>query len=353
MKRTFLLAVTATLTAASPIALCFLPTEPPSAAALTRHAQKFLAALDAVQRKQAHFGFRDKERTNWHFVPNVYPGITLARLSIEQRRSVHRLLLTTLSAAGYHKATTIMQLEDVLRRLAEAQGRKAPSRDPGRYSLAFFGRPSDTSPWGFRLQGHHLSLNVSVVGGKIVASTPAFLGSNPAEIRHGHHAGLRALPAEEDLGFALLHSLDAAQKKLAVLADKAPRDVLFGPGRKKTILGQPKGLAVAAMTAPQREIFDALLEAYLGNATTKIAAFHRANIRAADIGKVHFAWMGARQRGQGHYYRLHGPSFAIEYDNTQNGANHVHTVFHDLTNDFAEDLLQRHYRDQHGPTKRR
>lgn len=347
MKRALLLIAAAALTTATPIVLLNLASEAPSAAELTRQARQFLASLDENQREAASFEFKDKQRTTWHFVPNIYPGVTLAKLDLDQRRAVHHLLLTTLSAAGYHKTTTIMQLEDVLRRLAEAKGRKAPHRDPGRYSLAFFGQPSEKHPWGFRLQGHHISLNVSVIDGKIVASTPAFLGSNPAEIRHGHHAGMRALPAEEDLGFALLHSLTADQKKVAVLSDKAPRDVLFGPGRKKSVLGEPKGLAVDAMHEAQRAIFTELLETYLGNSTPKIAAFHRAKIRAAGLGKIRFAWMGAEQRGQGHYYRLHGPSFAIEYDNTQNGANHVHTVFHDLTNDFAADLLQQHYREHH------
>jgi hypothetical protein len=353
MKRFFLVTALAVLTAATPFVLFNNTGDAPSASALSAQATAFLQSLDADQRQQASFDFGNKERSNWQFVPNIYPGITLSKLSLRQRRAVHRLMLTTLSAAGYHKVTTIMQLEDVLRRVAESKGQKAPHRDPGRYALAFFGQPSDTKPWGIRLQGHHLSLNVSVIGGKIVASTPAFLGSNPAEIRHGHHAGLRALPAEEDIAFSLLDSLSAEQKKVAILSAKAPRDVLHGPGTKSDVLGKRRGLTARAMTVAQRAICRDLIDTYLNNAAPKIAAHQRSKMATGSIPDIHFAWMGSQQRGKGHYYRLHGPNFAIEYDNTQNAANHVHTVFHDLTNDFAqEDLLQRHYREQHQQKKR-
>ena len=321
---------------------------------MAARATEFLSSLSEEQRKKACFPYADKERVNWHFVPRIYPGVPLQDLSADQKRLVHRLLQAALSGAGYHKTTTIMQLEDVLRQLAEARGRKAPHRDPGRYSLAFFGvpgKPGAKDAWALRLQGHHISWNFSSVDNRIVATTPAFLGANPAEVMTGPHAGLRALPDEEDLARELLATLTAEQEKVVILADRAPKDVLCGPGRKKEILGEPKGLTHAAMEKNQQTLLEHLIQTYVHNLKRDLARAQWSKIQAAGLGKVHFAWMGSKRRGVGHYYRIHGPTFAIEYDNTQNGANHVHTVWHDLTNDFGRDPLAEHYHDHHHEKK--
>lgn len=315
-------------------------------------AAAFVDSLDDRLRSKACFELDDAERANWHFVPNIYPGVLLSDMSAEQRRGVHRLLRTVLSASGYHKTTTIVKLEDTLRELAESTGRKALHRDPGRYSLAFFGKPSRKSPWGFRFQGHHVSWNFTSVDNR-VTSTPAFLGANPAEIRHGPHAGLRALPDEEDLARELLGSLDEAQLEAAVVSEKAPRDVLWGPGKSRAILGQARGIAARALKEPQRKILWQLVEAYAHNLKRDLAAAEMAKIDKAGRDNLYFAWRGSSRRGRGHYYCVRGPTFAIEYDNTQNGANHVHTVWHDLTSDFGSDLLREHYRKHHAPKNKK
>ncbi|MCA8971990.1 MAG: DUF3500 domain-containing protein [Planctomycetes bacterium] len=317
----------------------------PAAVRMQREVEALLASFDEAQRAKATFPFADAERRQWHFVPNVYPGVQLNELSVAQKCLVHRLLISVLSASGYHKTTTIVRLEDTLRDIAEAAGRKDPRRDPGRYSIAVFGEPSGDGGWGVRLQGHHVSWNFTTVDRETVLATPAFLGANPAEVRTGMHAGLRALPEEEDLGFELLGTLSETQKKTARLADTAPPDVVWGPGKTRESLGAPRGLAWTAMDERQRELLWRLIRVYLQN----LEDWETAATKLLDAGRneIHFAWMGATERGAGHYYRIQGPTFAIEYDNTQNGANHVHTVWHDLTNDFGVDALRAHYEQHH------
>ena len=336
------------LIAAGPAAL-FVAGQPDGPGAkMAAAAVAFLDSLDEAQSKKARFAFDDAERTNWHFVPNIYPGVPFSDLSSGQKRAVHRLLHTVLSGSGYHKTTTIMKLEDTLREFAEAAGRKAPHRDPGRYSVSFYGDPSKKSPWGFRLQGHHISWNFSLIDGRIAASTPAFLGANPAEVQKGAHAGLRALPEEEDMARDLLAMFTDEQRDATILNHKAPRDVLWGPGKMKKVIGKERrGLSLKAMTGEQRELAWDLVRVYVRNLKPAVAKEEIRKIREAGLNEIHFAWMGSTKRGEGHYYRLHGPTFAIEYDNTQNGANHVHTVWHDLTNDFATDLLRQHYEKHH------
>lgn len=318
-----------------------------SASQLAQRALSLLASLNDAQRASASLAFDGEERTNWQFVPGVYPGVTLAALDVDQKRAVHDLLHAGLSASGYHKTTMIMGLEDLLREIAEAAGRtqEAATRDPGRYSLAVFGTPDPHAAWGFRFQGHHVSWNFTSVEGH-VSATPAFLGANPAEVRTGNHAGLRALPEEEDLARELLASMTPMQRLSALRETDAPADVIWGPGSLENTLGDPVGLAASDMNPQQRTRLDRLLETYLGNLDHGIAAEHRERIDRAGRDGIHFLWIGSTERGGGHYYRIHGPTFAIEYDNTQNGANHVHTLWHDLTGDFGGDLL-RHHHDVH------
>lgn len=319
-------------------------------AQIAQAASAFVASLDAEQRASACLEFEDRERTAWHFVPGVYPGATLAQLDAIQRRALHRLLRAALSVSGYHKTTTIFGLEEVLRASAEAAGRsrEAAIRDAGRYSVAVFGDPSSAAPWGFRLQGHHISWNFTSVDGH-VSATPAFLGANPAEVHAGLFAGLRALPDEEDVARELLASLTPAQARVAVRAEQAPRDVLWGPDRLENVIGAPAGLAYADMDAAQRATLMRLVNVYVYNLTPRVAADAITRIEAAGRDGIHFLWIGARARDAGHYYRIHGPTFVIEYDNTQNGANHVHVVWHDRTDDFGLDTLRRHHERAHGP----
>jgi hypothetical protein len=310
-------------------------------------AQAFLESLDEAKRGRAQFAFDDPERLTWGFVPAKYEGVRLGEMTLEQRRAAHALLRSALSAKGYLKATTIFALDGVLRAIAEAAGRQAAHRDPEHYAFAIFGKPSADGAWGWCVQGHHLSLHFTGAGGELTAHTPAFRGANPAEVRSGPLAGLRALAAEEDLGRRLVRSLDDEQRRIAVIAAQAPADVILGPARDARSLGEPAGLPVARMDDAQRALVAALLDEYATDLRGELAGRELARIRDAGIERIHFAWAGGFAPGEGHYYRLHGPTFVIEYDNTQDGANHIHTVWRDPQRDFGGDPLREHLERDH------
>ncbi len=308
------------------------PTEP------ARAAQAFLATLRPSLRSECLLPFEGEERVNWNFLPGRRRGVTLKQMNEAERRAAHAMLRAALSARGYEKATGVIELEAILREM-EAFG--GLTRDPELYYLAIFGSPSGEKPWGWRFEGHHLSLNFSSASGRIVAATPAFLGSNPARVPKGPRAGWRVLSAEEDLARQLLASLDEKQRRIAVFDVSAPEDIILGPGRKA--VPDPVGLAHADMSDAQRAVLMRLIDEYLGNMREEVARAQREKVEKAGLAKIRFAWAGGTRVGQGHYYRIQGPTFVIEYDNTQNGANHVHSVWRDLEDDFGGDLLRRHY----------
>lgn len=308
----------------------------------------WLETLDAKQREAASFAFDSDERLNWHFIPRERLGLPIKQMSLAQRRAAYALLQSGLSHEGYLKATTIMSLEGILRELEKDRPGNEERRDPEKYWLSVFGTPSTTEPWGWRFEGHHLSLNFSSVAGLTVATTPLFLGANPAEVRTGPHAGQRVLAAEEDLARALMVSLADAERKIALLAAEAPEEVFTVPG-KPIDLGQPAGLAFAAMPPPQQRQLEQLITKVVRTLRGELAEKALGDIRHAGLDRVHFAWAGSLKRGEGHYYRITGPTFIIEYDNTQNDANHVHVVWHSLEGNFGLDALRRHYEKHHRP----
>lgn len=312
-------------------------------AEMTQAATAFLDTLDAKLRDQATFAFDGKERTDWHFIPKDRIGVSLKEMNLEQRKAAHTLLRTPLSANGYLKATAIMSLEQVLHELEKNSPTRKHDRDQERYWFCIFGEPGGKKPWGWRIEGHHLSLNFTSVGGKLVVSTPAFFGANPAEVRIGPRAGLRVLAAEEDLARKIMASLSEEQHKKADLAVEAPRDVITGPGQSIDI-GEPVGLAASEMNKEQQKLLWQLIEQYAGSLRPEIAQGEWKEIKQ-NHEAIHFAWAGTLKRGEGHYYRIHAPAFIIEYDNTQNDANHIHTVWHSLSNDFGVDTLRRHYEE--------
>jgi Protein of unknown function (DUF3500) len=309
-------------------------------------AGKFLAALTQEQRARALFPFDADERLNWHFIPKPRRGLSFKEMDEPQRELARAFLRAGLSQQGYLKATTIMSLEEVLHAL---EGGRGPIRDPELYFFTVFGQPSEKETWGWRVEGHHLSLNFTVVQGRLIASTPQFFGANPAEVREGPRRGLRVLHAEEDLARELLNSLTPAQRARAVIAERAPGEIITGASRKAEI-AEAKGLPAGEMTEKQRATFTALLRAYVEAMPQTIADERLARLRQAGMEKIRFAWAGGAERGQPHYYRLQGPTFLVEYDNTQNNANHIHTVWRDFHGDFGEDLLREHYRAYHQPT---
>lgn len=314
------------------------PAAPEGQREIREAAQHLLQSLDDGQREKALLAFEDEERFNFHFTPRARAGLMLKDMTQAQRIATHNLLQTALSSRGYLKVTGIIHLEEILHHLQD----RSPRRDPEQYYMTFFGEPSAEEPWGWRFEGHHLSLNFSSVTGELFSNTPAFLGTNPAEVRTGPYTGMRVLAAEEDLARTLVRSLDARQRERAVFSATAPRDIVTGNARK-AILESYEGLPASAMTDEQRAMLWRIVEEYAHNLRHDMAEAQLEQIRAAGIENLHFGWAGSIEPGEPHYYRIHGPSVLFEYDNVQNDANHVHTVWRDLYNDFGEDLLRRHY----------
>lgn len=308
------------------------------AAAAARAAAAFLASLDAERRAKATYPLNSEELLQWHYVPMDRNGLTYNAMEPEQQRAAQALLRTGVSASGYRKTQTIRQLELVLREMENGN----PSRDPGRYYFTVFGEPSADGTWSWRYEGHHVSLHWTITSGRVVASTPQFLGSNPAEVRVGPMKGTRVLAVEEDLGRSLVRSLDSAQRTEAIVSETAPGDIITAAARKAAML-ENSGVSYARLTAEQQAILLNLLREYASVQSADVAARRLEAIRKDGLDGVKFAWMGGIERGQGHYYRIQSKTFLIEYDNTQDGANHIHTVWRDFNGDFGMDLLAHHY----------
>lgn len=311
---------------------------------MVKATQQFLDSLDDDLRAQATFDFDGAERTDWHFIPKERVGVKIKDMDFASRRAAHQLIRVALSNKGYLKATAIMSLEQVLRVLESDNPNSVNVRDQEKYWFSVFGRPGTDQRWGWRVEGHHLSLNFTAVDG-LVVSTPMFLGANPAEVRGGPRAGLRVLGREETIGRNLIRSMDAAQRAAAIIDVKAPKDILTVPGFAID-LGAPVGVAVKDMKPKQRNMVMSLIREYISTLNQALSRTEMEPIKA-DMDKIHFAWAGGLKPGEGHYYRIHGTTFIIEYDNTQNGANHAHAVWHSLTNDFALDTLRKHHEAAH------
>ncbi len=305
-------------------------------------AQNFLKALNAEQKTKAQMEMQDTERKNWHFVPRPRKGLAIKEMTQAQRLLAHALLVSGLSHHGYQKAVSIMSLEEILAVIEQGRG---PVRDAELYYVTIFGEPGSPQGWGWRFEGHHLALNFTAAKDEVISMTPSFFGSNPGEVRTGSRAGLRILRDEEELGRALVKSLSEDQRKVAIIQPEAPRDVINVPGRNE--FTNPEGLSQSQMNPEQKAGLEKLIREYLNRYRLEVAADDWAKIEKAGLDKVTFAWAGGLEPGQGHYYRVQGPTFVMEYDNTQNSANHVHSLWRDLTNDFGEDLLKQHYQQSH------
>lgn len=305
-------------------------------------ATAFLNSLEPEQRAKALHDFDDQERMNWFYTPVPRKGLPLKEMTATQRALAFALLSAGLSRRGTIKAMTIISLEEVLHIIEQGTG---PVRDPDLYFFTIFGEPSEDGTWGCRVEGHHVSQNFTIVNGKVI-STPSFFGANPAQIREGPRKGLRALAYEEDLGRDLVRSLDPGQRGTAIVEQTAYADILTKNSRRAALHGEPSGLPAAKMSAEQKETLRKLLEEYAGNMPQEMAQLREEQIHSAGD-DLHFAWAGGIEPGQPHYYRIQSPSFLVEYDNTQNNANHIHSVWRDFDGDFGRDLLQDHYRSSH------
>lgn len=312
---------------------------------IEKAAKAFMTSLDTAKLQRTCFPFENEERFNWHFVPRARKGLPLKEMTETQRSKAYLLLKASLSNEGYKKATAIVELEAVLRAL-EGRGENDEYRDPGKYYFSIFGEPTPGKPWGWRVEGHHLSLNFSAATRSLIAGTPAFMGSNPAIVPDGPQKGRQILKEESAMGFALLETLNSRQLQTAIVAERAPSDIITG-NKRKAWLQDPPGLGYAALQPAQQQMLKKLVAVYVDRYTKLMADVLWKEIAAAGWEKLHFAWAGSKTWGAGHYYRIQGPTFIIEYDNTQNNANHVHTTFRDLKNDFGEDMLLQHYKQGH------
>lgn len=303
-------------------------------------ASKFLALLNQDQRKKATFTFDDNERFNFNFVPMARKGLTLDEMDNRQREALFILLQAALSDQGMKKVQGIRNLEIALKKL-ENQPANSRYRDPDIYYISIFGEPSSKNPWGWRFEGHHLSLNFSSVSNQ-VSATPTFMGSNPGTLARNDYPGSDLLKSEEFLAKKLLGLLDPPQLGKATYTEQVPREIITGNSRKVS-LSNYEGLPFKDMKPDQQSVLVDLLMTYLNNMESTIANSQWEQIKAEGLDNLWFAWAGGVKPYDGHYYRIHGPSVLIEYDNTQNNGNHIHTVWRDLKNDFGEDLLKKHY----------
>jgi hypothetical protein len=320
-----------------------------AAAAMTTAATKFLEGLTPEQRQKATLTLDSEDRTRWHYVPTTqFPrkGLPIKEMSEAQRKLAHDVLKAALSQRGYVTATAIMDLDAVLKELEMAAGKDGLMRDPEMYFFSLFGAPSPKAVWGLRVEGHHLSLHFTIGNGSVVVAAPSFFGSNPAEVREGPKKGFRALAAEQDAGRALVTALDDSQRATALINTVAPNDIVTTTAVKVDPLS-PVGLSASAMTPKQRELLMQLIETYTSHMAADTADERLAQLRQAGVEKIAFAWAGPIEPGQRHYYRVQGPTFLIEFDNTQNNGNHIHSVWRGFELDFGVDLLRAHIKAAH------
>ncbi|MBA3528926.1 MAG: DUF3500 domain-containing protein [Propionibacteriaceae bacterium] len=303
-----------------------------------------MESLSADQRAAATTAFDVGEPREWTYLPGPRPGVCVADLSSEQRDLASALLLASYSPRGTADAERVIRVEAIRRGLVSNKGATSTLDRYGdlSYWLRILGDPSTDQPWAWRLSGHHLVAQVTVAGGE-VAATPQFFGAEPARVLTGPHAGFRALPQEEDLARQLVSGLTDDQRRLAIISDTAPADIKSRHDPVATVRFPSEGLARASMGAEHRQLLAGLIRQYLDRAAAPIANRAWADLVAAGVDEVRFSWAGGTAPGQGHYYAVTGPTFLLEYDNTQGNANHIHSVWRDLQRDWAGDLLARHY----------
>jgi Protein of unknown function (DUF3500) len=317
---------------------------------MAEFANAFLGSLQDEQRAKAIFAFEDEERTNWHFIPRERKGLAVKELTQQQQLLAHALMASGLGFRGMMKAETIMSLEEVLYQLESAADESKRSatrekRDPEKYYVSIFGKPQQTGNWAWRIEGHHLSMNFTLKDGQLLSATPSFFGTNPGEVRDGPMKGLRVLHNEEELGRTLVKSLNEDQMKQVIVTAEAPKEMLTAAERQVKPL-DPRGLPDSAMTAEQKQTLHLIIQEYLQRLRPEVADEAWKEIQASGQALT-FGWAGGRERGEPHYYRVQGKTFLLEYDNVQNGANHVHSVWRDFDGDFGRDLLGEHRAAEH------
>jgi len=321
------------------------------ASEMAEAANRFIASLDEKAKKAALFTWDSKERERWNFLPDKFIkpdgkrlGLSIKLMTAQQRILAHGLLSSALSHRGYLEATTIMTLEQILFKI---EGRDI--RNPELYYVCIFGEPAKAASWGWRFEGHHLSLSFTLVNGRIFSVTPSFFGTNPAEVKEGAFKGLKVLADEENLARKLARSLSPPQRKIAILSEKAPSDILtkWDSVVKRDTFFPPQGLPITKMNSRQKVWLAEIVEAYASKHRPEVLAQVTSKNPLIDPESTYFVWAGSRSPGEGHYYRIQTPKFLFEYDCTQNGANHVHAVWRDFNGDFGRDILAQHHAQSH------
>ena len=302
---------------------------------------RFLDSLSPDQKAKATFDYLDGERVFWYYPPMNRHGLALRDMEPGQRELAYAVMASGLTADSYQKAKLIIEHEAVLGPLEKEQGKVTFVRDPELYYFTVFGDPSGADPWGWRVEGHHVSLHFSIWGGKVISMTPFFFGANPADVRSGPKSGLRILGARQDMALELMNSLDAGQRSKALLYDDAPFDILTYNSSKVSLPGE-QGLKAAKMSETQKKMLKTLVAEYVNQVPSDLAEQKLAELEEEGYDRLHWAWAGPAKAGEEHYYRIHGGDFVIEYDNRQNGANHIHSVWRDVENDFASDVMREH-----------
>lgn len=310
------------------------------------------AALEQPQRDALASTLTTEPFREWSYLPGPRLGLPLSGLDTSQREAALHLLETGCSAGGARTARDVIELDRISRE--RGGGTLLPGDD--RFWFRVFGDPEHDAAWAWRVNGHHLAVHVTVVGDR-VAVTPSFFGAEPATVPSGPRRGLRVLSVEEDLARELLTSLDPDQRAVAVTSDTAPRDVLTrsDPVADPSVI--TAGIPHRDLHDPQRRLLERLVRHYLERTPEPVAAQAWTDVVDAGLGDVRFSWAGGSRPGEGHYYSVLGPTLLLEYDNTQDGANHVHSVWRDLRGgdrggDWGADLLARHYATTHGASAR-
>ena len=317
------------------------PDHSPAAAQMSEACANFLTSLNPDQRAKATYQYMDGERVFWYYPPLNRHGLPLRDMDPKQRDLAHAVMANGLTDQSYQQAKLIIEHENVLGPLEKERGRVTFVRDPELYYFTVFGEPGGPDPWGWRVEGHHVCLNYSIWGDKVISMTPFFFGANPAEVRNGDKTGLRILGAREDLAFELMESLDAGQRSRATIYDEAPLDILTY-NSSKVSLPREEGIPGSRMSGTQKEMMLSLVAEYVNQVRSDLAQEKLGALREQEVNNIHLAWAGPVDKNQPHYYRLHGGNFVVEFDNRQDGANHIHSVWRDIENDFASDVLREH-----------